>query len=340
MNKVHRQPNFDNILKVLNCEVPDRLTLFEFFMNQNLYSAVAGNPSENPTSVEHLKYLAKAYAACGYDYVTGYGCNISFATKAHKSEKTLSLNEFSLIYDESSFENYSWPDPSKLDYSALEQITPLLPGNMKIMLAGPGGVLENVMNMVGYDNLCMMIYDNEKLVQKIFDKVGSILLKYYEISAQYDSVGIIMSNDDWGFNTQTMLSPKHMRKYVFPWHKKIVEAAHKNGKPAVLHSCGNMVEIMEDVICDMKYDGRHSYEDNIIPVEEAYDRWGGRIAILGGMDVDFLVRAENDVIYKRCRDMLERTRQKGGYALGSGNSIPEYIPNEKYFTMTSAVVED
>ncbi len=137
---------------------------------------------------------------------------------------------------------------------------------------------------------------------------------------------------------QTLLSPDMLRKYVFPWHKKIVEAAHKNGKPAVLHSCGYMVEIMEDIIEDMKYDGKHSYEDNIVPVEEAYQRWGGRIAILGGLDVDFLIRSENEEIVKRAKNMLEITKEKGGYALGSGNSIPEYIPNEKYFAMTSAIV--
>lgn len=33
-----------------------------------------------------------------------------------------------------------------------------------------------------------------------------------------------------------------------------------------------MGDIMEDVIEDMKFDGRHSYEDKIIPVEEAYRR--------------------------------------------------------------------
>ena len=89
----------------------------------------------------------------------------------------------------------------------------------------------------------------------------------------------------------------------------------------------------------MKFDGRHSYEDKIIPVEEAYRRWGGRIAILGGLDVDFLIRSDEETIKKRARAMLDLAREKGGYALGSGNSIPAYIPKERYFAMTSAVVE-
>lgn len=107
----------------------------------------------------------------------------------------------------------------------------------------------------------------------------------------------------------------------------------------VYAACGYMGDIMEDVIEDMKFDDRHSYEDKIIPVEEAYRRWGGRIAILGGLDVDFLIRSDEETIKQRARAMLDLARDKGGYALGSGNSIPAYIPKEHYFAMTSAVVE-
>ena len=38
-------------------------------------------------------------------------------------------------------------------------------------------------------------------------------------------------------------------------------------------------------------------------------------------------------IQARCRAMLERTATRGGYALGTGNSIPEYVPVENYFAM-------
>lgn len=339
-NKVHRQPNIENILKVLRCEVPDRPTLFEFFMNPNVDRAVAGEYPENCTLVESLAYMAKVYAGCGYDYLNAQGCPLDFHTGATERKQTISLNAHSAITDRESFEKFQWPVVCKEKFSHLEEVAPYLPEGMKIMLSGPGGVLENVIDIVGYDNLCMMIYDDPELVQDIFDKVGSLFVEYYEIGAAYDTVGFIMSNDDWGFNTQTMLSPADMRKYVFPWHKKIVEAAHKNGKPAVLHSCGYMGDVMEDIICDMKYDGKHSYEDNIIPVEESYRRWGGRIAILGGLDVDFLIRSEEDEIVKRAKNMLEMAKEKGGYALGSGNSIPDYIPNDKYFAMTSAVAEE
>jgi uroporphyrinogen decarboxylase len=147
----------------------------------------------------------------------------------------------------------------------------------------------------------------------------------------------LISNDDWGFKTQTMLSPADMRRYVIPWHKRIVETIHKAGKPAILHSCGNLKLLMDDIIDTIGYDAKHSYEDSILPVEEAYELYGKRIAILGGLDLDFVCRSTPDEVHKRAVAMLERVKGRGGYALGTGNSVPEYVPVENYLAMISAV---
>ncbi len=337
MNIGERKPDFNNLLKVLRCEVPDRPVLFELFLNIPLYIKLSGRRAPDSTETEWLKIVVDAFAAAGYDYATTHACNMWFKTSKEHREQTINLNEDMVITDRVSFENYDWPDPDAYDYSVLEKIKDHLPENMKLMIMGPGGVLENVILLVGFDNLCYMLYEDPDLVRDIFDAVGSRLVRYYEIASSFDSVGVIMSNDDWGFNTQTFLSVEDMRKYVFPWHKKIVETAHNAGKPAILHSCGYMSDVMEYIIDDLKYDGKHSYEDNILSVEKSYERWGGRIAILGGIDIDFLVRSSVEEIKDRCRNMIRISSEKGGYALGSGNSIPEYIPFEKYMAIIESV---
>ena len=48
---------------------------------------------------------------------------------------------------------------------------------------------------------------------------------------------------------------------------------------------------MDDVIDDMGYDGKHSYEDNICRWKRPTNAMHRRIAILGGIDVDFICRA-------------------------------------------------
>lgn len=326
------QPDFNQMLKVLRNEKPDRPVLFELFLSDHLNRVLAGHDPDMKDPYGYMKMIIDAAINGGYDYCTLHG-DFNFDKGSRPNLNSISLNEGFLIYDWESFEKYKWTDPSAGNYDRFEKLASYIPENFKFMVMAPDGVLENVIRIVGYDNLCMLLYDDEELVQAVFDNVGSRLLKYFEICLQYDTVGFISSNDDWGFNTQTFLSPAQMRKYVFPWHKKIVEAAHKAGKPAILHSCGNPVEIMDDVIDDMKFDARHSFEDNIIPIEDAYRRWGDRIPQLGGMDMDMMTRGDPKVISKRASDMLDLAETRGGYALGTGNSIAPYIPDENYFAM-------
>ena len=134
-----------------------------------------------------------------------------------------------------------------------------------------------------------------------------------------------------------MLSTEAMKRLVVPWHVEIAKTIHAAGKPAILHSCGQLREVMEDVITTIGYQAKHSYEDKIQPVEEAYEQYHDRIAILGGIDLDFVCRAEPAEIWERSAAMIERTASRGGYALGSGNSIPGYVPVENYLAMIAAV---
>jgi uroporphyrinogen decarboxylase len=339
--KLHnRKPDIENLYKVLRREEPERPTLFELFMNLPLYERLAGRTlKQGGPALETLKLVVKAFTAAGFDYATTHASDFAFPVKSRDARNTVSLNEGFVITDEASFETYKWPRPENFDFSRLEKIKPFLPEGLRLMVMGPGGVLENVIGLTGYDNLCLMIYDNPALVQNIFDHVGQGLLSYYEAALQYDTVGLVMSNDDWGFKTQTFLSPPDMKKYVFPWHKKIVELAHRHGLPALLHSCGYFADVMDETIDYTGFDGKHSYEDAIMPVEEAYEKWHGRIAILGGIDMNFMVQRPEEEIYSRSKAMLKRAEGRGGYALGTGNSVPEYLPQEHYLALLRACLE-
>ncbi len=331
-------PNFDNLLKVLRREAPERPTLFEFFLNAPLYRRLAALLGAAAAEREGWFLQQQAFLAAGYDYCTVMVPNFGFAAAAQAREKSISLNEGVVITDREAFDAYAWPAPAAGDYAFLDQAAEVLPPGMKLIVHGPGGVLENVIRLVGYENLCFIILDDPQLAFDIFEQVGSRLHEYYRRAAPHPAVGACISNDDWGFNTQTMLSPADMRRFVFPWHRRIVEAIHAAGRPAILHSCGYFGEIIDEVIDELKYDGRHSYEDTIMPVERAYDAYGRRLAILGGIDVDFVCRQPPAEVYRRSHAMLERAAA-GGYALGTGNSVPEYVPQEGYLAMIRAALD-
>lgn len=328
-------PDFANVLKVLDRGIPDRPTLFEFFLNNPLYARLTGRVPREGDVLDQKRLVLEAFHAAGYDYATMHA-GFTFPIGEYHREQSVSLNEKALIADHDTFKSFAWPNPDDADYSVLETLNAELPAGMKFVVPGPGGVLENLIQIVGFDNLCYLLADDLHLVMEITEAIGSRLVRHYEIVGRYDSVGAMISNDDWGFKTQPMLSPEQMRTIIFPWHRRIVAAIHGAGRPAILHSCGNLEAVMDDIIDDMTYDGKHSYEDGICPVEDAYERWGGRIAVLGGIDLDFLCRSRPGAVNARAQAMLGRTIGRGSYALGTGNSVPEYVPDENYFAMIRA----
>jgi uroporphyrinogen decarboxylase len=335
-----RQPDFGNLLKVLRREAPDRPTLFEFIFNQTIARQAAGQDFvPKGDGLNPCRLLIHAFRNIGYDYAKMPGSDFRFAHGEVHRLASVSQNEGAVIGNRASFEAYEWPDPDAADYSRLERLAAEMPEGMKLAVNGPGGVLENAIHLVGYERLCLMVLEDPDLTRDVFDAVGSRLVRYYERCVPYETVGALISNDDWGFRKQTVLAPDDMRRFVFPWHKRIVAVAHAAGKPAILHSCGNLERVMDDVIEDIGFDGKHSFEDTIMPVEDAYERWGRRVAILGGIDVDFVCRSAPEEVYRRSKAMLERAADRGGYALGTGNSVPDYVPTENYLAMVRAALE-
>jgi uroporphyrinogen decarboxylase len=329
-------PDFDNLLAVLACSRPARPTLFEFFLNGPLYERLAGEAPSYPEDMRGHIATIHGFRNAGYDYATLLIPGFGFPAGERCQRASVSMNEGAVIRDRSSFDAYAWQDPLGADYGLLDRLAPVLPEGMKFIVSGPGGVLENVVSLVGYETLCIMTIDDMPLVSDIFEAVGSRIVAYYQSCVSHAAVGAIIGNDDWGFRSQTMLPPKHMRSLVFPWHRQIVRAAHAADKPAILHSCGCLTEVMDDIIDDLGYNGKHSYEDAIQPVEDAYDKYHDRIAILGGIDLDFMCRSTTEAVYERSLKMLKHDR---AYALGTGNSVPEYVPDENYFAMIRAALD-
>jgi uroporphyrinogen decarboxylase len=326
---------FDNLLAVLRREAPSRPTLFEFFLNQRLYERFGGPPEAEPR-LGGQRLMLRAFAALGYDYATFGLPGFGFPHGEIHHAASISQNEGALVSDRASLERYPWPDVDAADWAALDEIARELPPGLKLIAAGPCGVLENAINLVGYEALCLLVYDDPALAEAVFEGIGARLEQFYARAAAHPAVGACIVNDDWGHKTQTMLPPAIMRRFAFPWHRRCVAAIHAAAKPAILHSCGARHEVMADIL-DMGLDGLHSYEDGIQPVEAAYAQWGGQIAILGGIDVDFLCRSTPPQIKARCQAMLDASAERGGYALGSGNSIPYYVPDESYLAMIGTI---
>jgi uroporphyrinogen decarboxylase len=186
---------------------------------------------------------------------------------------------------------------------------------------------------MGYETLCYALYDNRDLVAAIADRLLDMYTPMLASILAFERVEIIWGSDDMGFKTGPLISPEDLRQFVLPGHQKMAAMAHAAGKPYLLHSCGNLETIMDDLIEDVKIDAKHSFEDTVEDVRDAKRRYGDRVALLGGIDVDFLCRADETAVRARVRDTLDVCLPGGGYCLGTGNSVANYIPLDNYLAM-------
>ncbi len=241
----------------------------------------------------------------------------------------------SRIWDRASFDAYAWPTPEQVDYGPVEHMARLLPDGMGL-LASAGGPCEWLMWIVGYEPLCYLLADDPELVREIVRRIRDQMVAIWRQLVTMDRVGAIWISDDMGHKTGTFLAPDAMRQYVLATQRDLARVAHDAGIPVLLHSCGNLESIMDDLIDDVRIDAKHSYEDVIMPVAEVKSRWGSRIGIIGGVDVDALCRLTPEGVRRYTLDILDACASGGGYVLGSGNSIANYIPVENYLAMLNA----
>jgi uroporphyrinogen decarboxylase len=231
------------------------------------------------------------------------------------------------------FEKYKWPKVEDFDFSPFEYINSHLPEGMGLISCHAAGVFEHLSFIMSLEGLSLALYDAPDLVQAITDAIGGLLTKFYAHLLDLDRLIAIFPGDDMGFRTGTLIHPDALRTYCLPWHKRFAAMTHAKGLPYFLHSCGNLTTILPDLIDDVCIDGKHSYEDAIIPVQDFQARYGGRIAVLGGVDLNRLAAGTADEVRQHTRFLIETCGARGRYAVGSGNSIPSYVPAANYLAM-------
>lgn len=231
------------------------------------------------------------------------------------------------------FENYPWPRASDTDLFPLEYVAEHLPEGMGLTTCHAGGPLEHLSRLMGYETLCLALFDEPDLVAAVIGRIGELMVDYYRRLLELPGLIALWQGDDMGFRTATLIAPDDLRRHTLPWHRRFAEMAHEAQLPYFLHSCGQLAEIMDDLIDDVGIDAKHSFEDAITPAAEAKRLWGDRIGILGGVDVDKLTRLGGDELRKYVRKVIDDCAPGGRFAVGSGNSIPDYIPPENFLIM-------
>ncbi|MFW5864210.1 MAG: uroporphyrinogen decarboxylase family protein [bacterium] len=343
------KPDGEAFLKCIRREgTPDRVHFVELFLDWEIQIAVLKrfglDKDLNPESPEYpmLVHLA-VQRFMGYDYVCSHiqGLDFTFvrhrsidsAEMAHEDGRNWVDESKGPIQNWEDFEKYPWPKIENMRTDELEWYEKNTPDDMIIVARGVAHYDEFLCWLMGYETLCYAMYEQPDLVEAIRQKVHETVVAQTEVFLQCDRVRAIWGSDDMGFKSGLLLGPQATREMILPGHKYVAEKSHEAGRPYLLHSCGNMSEIMEDLIEDVKIDAKHSFEDTIEDVIEVKKQYGDRVTLLGGIDVDFLCRADEAAIRERVRKTIDACQPGGGWMLGSGNSVANYVPVENYLIM-------
>ncbi len=345
------RPEVERLKTVLRRGRPDRVPLFELAIADEVLAELNGAPlAPVPTGGDktQLRLWAeqrvRLWWRLGYDY---YRVRVDIPFQVRRLQATgspdpgMAAREWideheGAIQTWEDLERYPWPTPATLNFEQAEAAIECLPEGMEA-IGFSGGVLEWASTLMGLERFMMALHEEPTLVREVVNHVGRLIEASFERFCEMSRVFALWLGDDMGFKTATLISPEHLREYILPWHRRFSRLAHDAGRFFLLHSCGHVEAVMPDLIDDVRIDGKHSFEDAIVPVEEFKRRWGDRVAVLGGVDVDLLGRASREEISRRTRRIVEACAADGGYACGSGNSVTNYVPASNYLAMVETV---
>jgi len=333
---LNRQPDFDQFLKVLRRSAkPDHLPFYEHIASPGFIARRTNTDFDKmpPGTPDYWRIYVDFWLGMGYDCIPleiGLNCPLA----AGHSAVTEGSEAHAVIKNRQDYETYPWPDEShSIEFSHFETVAKMLPDGVKIVGGVGAGPYEWVSQMMGTIGLSYAIVDDPELVDLVFNRIGSLHCSAVNQLSTMDFIGALRQGDDLGFKTSTFLSPDLLRRWVFPIYKKMVALAHAQDKPFILHSCGNLAEVYEDLIEDCKIDAKHSFEDVILPVSEFKKQYGDRVTALGGLDVDVICRSTVEEVRAYARKQIDKCFADGFWALGTGNSLTDYMPVANYIAV-------
>ena len=329
------------MLDVLKNRRPARLPVYEHIISPTIMEKILGVQFANLLAggeldkLEFFGHYCRFFQEMTYDTVSYEVCIVEILPDSG----AIVGGRPGPIQTRADYEKYPWREvPDRywaLAEPRFQALAACLPPGVKALGGIGNGVFEISEDLVGFEYLAYMKKDDPDLFADIYRKIGDLMVEIWTtfLKRHQDSFAICRFGDDLGFKTSTLVSPKMIRKHVLPQYRRVIDCIKDARKPFLWHSCGNIFAIMQDVIA-LGIDAKHSNEDIIAPFDEWIERYGKKIGLVGGIDVDLLCQRTPAEIAAVVEEQGTRYRAKAqGYALGSGNSIPDYVPVEGYLAM-------
>jgi uroporphyrinogen decarboxylase len=196
-------------------------------------------------------------------------------------------------------------------------------------------VFEPSWQAFGFANFSRLLANPTK-IKTVFDNNGKFTVELLKRFIDWGEDTLFYIFGDYGYKAGLLMSPKNYRKYILPWIKQICKVAHKSGVKVILHSCGDIFPIFEDIV-KTGIDGIHPIEPTTSNPEydifKLNEEYGDKITFIGNVSPQDLADKEEEYIINYSKKLIKELAPGGGYIMSSGHSINPAIKLENYLAM-------
>lgn len=256
-------------------------------------------------------------------------------------DKTLGQVKIHPLEDYGALDNYRFPN---YDLPArYEKIRVKIKENheQKFVLAGiPLSLIHRLRYLRGDGPAWMDPYDHPQELSRLLDIMADIAVKAIRHLANTGVDGII-SCDDWGFQDRPMVSPSIFREFFKPRYKRVYQVAHQFGMFTFLHSCGHIMELLDDFI-ESELDVIQMDQQENMGVENLSNRFGGRLCFWCPVDIQqTMIKGTLEDIRAYARHLIDSFGRFNGGFISKWYADPEAIGHtqERINAMAEAFVK-
>ena len=340
------KPDFERVKAALEFREPDRVPNFESFVSCKVREKILGRNIPDGLAGE-LSYRTQF----GYDFlylVPPYKkppiySNATYEQCDQNGKNRQWIDQHSnMIVDWDSFRNYKdYPEPvCPLDLTELKQAVETarkLPGHVGVGALLPSCPYTEINLLMGYENFSMALFEDFELCKAIIDKLGKVGVASVEQLVNVD-IDFVFFGDDMAYTGGMIISPQFMRELFFPWYRKFIQIARDAGKYVMFHSDGNIEPVIPDFV-EAGLNALNPIEPAAMDIVKLKGLYGGKLALIGNIDVDLLSRGSIAEVAALTKKRLEELKPGGGFLLGSSNSVCDYVNHENYIAMLNTNYE-
>jgi uroporphyrinogen decarboxylase len=344
-------PDINRFLTALRREEPDRVPLSEFLIDPPVKEAFTGRHVGNAllgTDDYNVEADVAFWQAAGYDYIHlapwylhlfPEGWHVTQGAYSRYSDtavdKAWMEEHQGVLRNRQDIQRYPWPDISQVQYDHIRRASEILPSGMGLS-TGTWGILETSRQLMGFEGMCLALYDTPGLVEAVVERIGSFLFEVFQRAAGLPGVSALWLADDLAHAEGFFFSPELYRRLLFPWFKRYGEVAASRDLPLIYHCDGLIWDIIPDLL-DCGITALQPIEPKAMDIVEVKRKWGHHLALIGNIDLGHtLTRGAPQDVEAEVRERIRQVAPGGGYCIGSSNSIASYVPLENYRAMIEA----